>query len=411
MSQTVDKPSRYCWVVLGLGWLVMVTTWWSWTVIPSLAFQLVPDLALTQVKYSLIYTAPLMVAAVTALPGGALADRYGIRTIVAVAAFAAAVTGFSRAYVSSFEGLFFIQCFRGIAWGMTLTNLPKLVGIWFPPRRIGLASGIYMTGMGTGSALGLFTGPLFGTWQHAFLVTGIISLAVAILWAAFARSCPAGVDIPRPDILTGLKAGLKSRDIWLVGISLFLFQGALMSFQANLAKALTGIHNIAPADAGGFSAFLTFGLAVGNLTMPLASDRLGLRRPFLFAGASIGILLLFLSWVLAPGVVIWLTAFTGGVIVGGVLPVFLAIPAELPGIGKGFIGGAAGLAIALGNAGGFLVSVFVIAPVMASGTAAAYNQGFLAIMAIVAAVTLPLIFLRETGQRAKEGVKIPKKFQ
>ncbi len=397
----VSKPDRYCWVVLGLGWLVMVTTWWSWTVIPSLAFQLVPDLSLTQVKYSLIYTAPLMVAAVTALPGGALADRYGIRRIVAIAAFTAAVTGFYRAYVSSCEGMFFIQCLRGIAWGMTLTNLPKLVGIWFPPRQTGLASGIYMTGMGTGSALGLFTGPLFGSWQTAFIATGIISLAVAILRTVFARNCPVGTEIPRPDIISGLKVGLNNRNIWLLGLSLFLFQGALMSFQANLAKALIGVHHIVPGAAGAFSAFLTLGLATGNLTMPVFSDRLGLRRPFLFAGVTVGAGLLFLSWALAPGAAIWFTAFVGGVIVGGVLPVFLAIPAELPGIGKGYIGGAAGLAISLGSAGGFLVSVFVIAPVMAAGTATAYTNGFQAILAIILVVTLPLIFLKETGQRAR----------
>ena len=403
MSATVNRYPRYCWVVLGLAWLVMVVTTWGWNLIPSLAYQLFPDLGLTQFKYTLIFTAPVLMTMFVALPGGALADRYGIRIVVGISAFVAAITGFLRAYTPTFGGMFFLMCLRGIAWGMTIPNLPKLVGIWFPPKRTGLASGIYLTGMGMGSALGLFTGPLFPDWRAAFIITGIINLIVAVLWAVFARSCPEEVSIDRPSIISGLKAGIKSKNIWLVGVAQFLFMGALMSFQGNLVKAYIGVHQMSPQTAATLASFLTLGLATGNLTLPALSDRVGLRRPFIFIGATAGAILLFLSWKLAPSPVIWATAFIGGVITGGAPPVMFAVPAELPEIGEGYIGGASGLAVALMNAGGFLLTLLITSPVMAPGTASAYNSGFLISVLLLAAIVLPAFFLLETGRRSLRG--------
>jgi MFS family permease len=168
MSQSTDKYSAYRWVILGLAWLVLLVMVWSWFLIPSLAHRLFPDLKLNQVQFTLIFTAPFLIGILTPILGGALGDRFGIRGIVALAAFIAGLSGIARAYAGDFATMFTIMCFFGISYGIVMPNLPKLVGVWFPPTQMGLASGIYMTGLNIGAACGLLTGPMFSGWPKAF---------------------------------------------------------------------------------------------------------------------------------------------------------------------------------------------------------------------------------------------------
>ena len=401
MHTEVNRYPRYGWVVLGLACLTMISIMWGWQMVPALAYQLIPELGLSQPQFTLIFTAPVLVAIFTSFPGGALGDRYGIRAVVAVAAFSAAIIGTLRAFTPSFTGLFVLMLTWGIAWGMTVPNLPKLVGVWFPPERKGIASGIYMGSMGAGGALGLFTAPFFPGWQTAFISVGILNFAVALLWTLFARSNPAGVHIEHPDIISGVKVGMRSRNIWLLAIIQFMIQGSLISFQGNLPQALTAIYNMSPRAAAGVSAVMTLGFVTGNLFLPVLSDRIGLRKPFVFMGAIIGAAFLYISWLLAPGAGVWVLAYLGGTIVGGAPPVLFSIPAELPEIGEAYVGGASGLIVSSMNAGGFVLSVLVTSPIMAVGTVAAYTTGFLVSMVFLGIIAVPTLFLTETGKRRK----------
>ncbi len=401
MSATANRYPRYCWIVLAMAWLTMVMMMWGWQMLPALAYQLIPDLNLTQTEFTLIFTAPVLVAIFTSIPGGALGDRYGIRAVVAVASFIAAITGLLRAFMPSFTGQFVLMLIRGVAWGMVVPNLPKLVGVWFPPERTGLASGIYMAGMGAGGAIGLFTAPYFPGWREAFIYTGILSLAIAVLWTVFARSCPAGIKIERPSIISGIKVGLRSRNIWLLAANQFLIQGAMISFQGNLPLALTGIHQMTPGAAAGVSALMTLGFVTGNLFLPPLSDRVGLRKPFVFVAALIGATMLYFAWAAAPGMGTWVLAYVGGTIVGAAPPVLFSVPAELPEIGEAYVGGASGIIVSSMNAGGFLLSNFVTSPIMAPGTIASYNTGFMVSIGFLVGIAVPTLFLTETGRRKR----------
>lgn len=183
---------KYRWVILGMAWLTFACLDWSQFLIPSLAYCLFPELGLTHAQFTLIFTAPVLTAIFASIPGGASADRYGIRLTVAIGAFLGGAVGLIRAFTPNFVGMFALMCLLGIAFGMIMPNLPKIVSVWFPPRQVGLALGIQTTAMGVGSSLGLLTGPLFGGWKPAFTYVGILTLAVAVLWTLFARNAPGG---------------------------------------------------------------------------------------------------------------------------------------------------------------------------------------------------------------------------
>jgi MFS family permease len=375
--------------------------YWSWFLIPSLASRMSPELGLSHMQYTLIFTAPPLMGIWGAITAGAAADRFGIRPVVAIAVFLGGAAGLARAFAPNFEVMFILMCLVGIAIYGATPNLPKLVGIWFPPRQAGLAAGIYTTAIGLGLTLGMFTGPLFPDWRTAFTYIGIATLVVALLWAFLARSAPKGVEIKMPPMISGIKRGLRSRNVLLTCAVYFLFMGTFTSFSGNFPEALEIIHNISPATAGAITSLVTVGGFFGNLVIPTISDRIGLRKPFIY-GAIIAIsVCLFFAWQLAPGTATWVLIFLGGIGVGSLPPIVLTLPLELPEIGREHVGGATGLILSVMSLGGFTMPLLVISPIMAAGTSEAYSTGFLVIMLLIAAAIIPASFIMETGRRGK----------
>jgi len=402
MTTDTAKASGYRWVVLMIAWLTLVCVGWQIFLIPALGAWLFPDLHLTLSQFVWLFTAPTLVAAFTSLPGGALGDRYGIRIVVAITAFLAAGLGLARVLCSSFEPMLAIMLTYGICFGFVIPNLPKLVGIWFPPHQIGLASGIYMTGLGLGTALGLMTGPLFGGWKPAFTYIGLLTLAVAVLWTVLGRNAPAGVKMEMPPMTEGIKKGLKSKNIWLTSFAGFLMIGAFISLAGNVPHALEHVHEVAPAAAGVVASLITWGFVLGNFVVPIVSDKVGLRKPFMYVSAIIGGICFYFAWAAAPGAATSVLMFVGGFFIGGLTPILMALPVELPEIGHQYVGGAAGVFSSVMNAGGFLIPIYVITPIAAAGTAVAYNNAFLAMGIICAAIAVPTILVKETGARARK---------
>jgi NNP family nitrate/nitrite transporter-like MFS transporter len=336
-----------------------------------------------------------------AITAGAAADRFGIRRVVAIAAFLGGVGGLARAFAPNFEVMFIMMCLIGIAAYGSMSNLPKLVAIWFPPKQAGFAAGIYTMSIGLGLTLGLFTAPLFPDWQTAFTVVGIITLVAACLWALLARNAPKGVEIKMPPMISGIKKGLQSRNILLVCVVYFLYMGMFTAFSGNFPEALELIHHISPATAGAITAMLTGAAILGNLLVPALSDRLGLRKPFIYGAAIIIPISLFFAWQLAPSVATWVLVFVGGLGVGTLPPVILTMPLELPEIGQEHVGGTTGLMISAHSVGGVVIPLLVISPIVSAGTSGVYTVGFLVIALLIAAAIIPTLFLRETGRRGR----------
>jgi NNP family nitrate/nitrite transporter-like MFS transporter len=297
--------------------------------------------------------------------------------------------------------MFILMCLVGMAAYGSMSNLPKLVAIWFPPKQSGLAAGIYTMSIGLGLTLGLFTAPLFQDWQTAFTIVGIITLVAACLWTLLARNAPKGVEIKMPPMISGIKRGLRSRNILLVCVVYFLYMGLFTAFSGNFPEALELIHHISPATAGAITALLTGVAVLGNLVVPALSDRLGLRKPFLYAAIVIVPVSLFFAWQLAPGVATWILVSVGGLGMGALPPVILTLPLELPEIGQEHVGGTTGLMISVHSLGGTAIPLLVISPLMAAGTQEAYSTGFLATALLMVAAIIPALFIMETGWRAR----------
>lgn len=372
---------------------------WNWFLIPSLATELYPALELTQWRYTLIFTMPMVVAIGTTYLGGGLADRFGIRPTVFIAVLISGVCGLTRAFTPSFTAFLWLAALLGVANSFIPPNLTKLVGTWFPRRQIGLATGIYASAQAIGFSIGLVSGPRFADWRQAFICVGLITVVVAVTWLLLGRNTPVGVSIPQTPFNAGIRRALTSRNVWLVAVAMFLILGAFQTYSANLAKALVGVHGMSPVQAASITSMLTWGGLIGTLVIPAISDRVGFRRPFIYGGAVIAATCFYFAWRLAPDGAIMAWIMLGGVFLGGMMPLIFSLPLEFPEIGNQYVGGSAALMNSLGNSGGVLVPL-AVTPLLVMETQAAYDNGFATVAAMLALVALPIWFLLETGWRA-----------
>jgi sugar phosphate permease len=388
--------SRYRWVVLGVAWLATVSLFITHNIPAGRPHDLIPDLGLSQVQYSLTITGPILGIAVAAMLGGALADRYGARPIVGIGAILGGLGALFRTFVDSFGPMFGLSIILGIGTALVFSNLPKIVAMWFPPKQIGMATGFYYTGIGVGTATGLAASGAFATWQQACLITGIAALVAAALWTVLGRSAPA--TMLGSELAVGLRQSLRHsvrvKDIWILFIVLFLSLGAILSYLSSLPVMLQQIHHVPPRTAALFSSVVVYAMVCGQFFLPMLSDRLGLRKPVVVWSMVLGAALVFLTWVSAISVVTWILGALGGFFLG-YLAVLLTFPVELPGIGPRFAGGAGGIVLTGEHLGGFLFMPWVFTPIAASSP----TTGYLVISIAIVIAAIFMIPLHETGTR------------
>jgi len=130
----------------------------------------------------------------TQLLGGALADRFGGKRVLAggIAWFSAASlllpAALSPAVVASglaLPAMLMARCFVGLGEGVALPSMNNLVATYVPKEAKSRALGMCFSGFHTGNLLGLVLSPLILTafgWRALFYVFGFFGLPLLAMW-------------------------------------------------------------------------------------------------------------------------------------------------------------------------------------------------------------------------------------
>ncbi|MGI9252976.1 MAG: MFS transporter, partial [Thermomicrobiales bacterium] len=110
------------------------------------------DLSLTSTAASTLVAIPTLMMGLVSMGGGALADRMGAARTIALGLLLVAVGGGLRAASHSLTPLVLWTILFGIGIGIAQPALPRLTRGLFP-RRLGIATGIYASGLVSGSIL------------------------------------------------------------------------------------------------------------------------------------------------------------------------------------------------------------------------------------------------------------------
>jgi len=229
----LERNEAYRWVILSIVYLSILAFTLIFQSIPPILPFILSGLHLNFAQSGLLMSLFALPGIFVSLLGGFLADRYGMRPL-GTGCFLLMIGG--TLLVGLGINLQMLELGRIIAGigGLTLSViLPKLLSQWFKERELGLAMGIFNTGVPLGSVIcfGLFgkMGSLWG-WRVPILLTGAYLLVTSILFLTLYR-LPASQEIKKDNhshIIMSLKE--MGCPIWLVGFSWLWFNAAFVSF-------------------------------------------------------------------------------------------------------------------------------------------------------------------------------------
>ena len=395
-------PSPYRWWVLANAFVIQfIVTGLSWNYVIMLVPEILADLSLDLESWGLLWGSMSLGVCLVAILAGALADRYGVRLIVGAGLLLGAGSLLVRTELTGLWDMFATLVVFGVGMGTLFSNLPKALGIWFPPQQLGLATGVYMAGMGLGIAtLGLAIGDLielFGGWRELSTALGWTTLGLAVLWVLTIRSGEVATDNEVPPV-EGVLRVMRLRSVWILTACYFLFVGADLSWAGYIITFLTEVRGMPDETAGLFLIVFSWTFMAGSILLPMFSDRIGRRKPvFMLGVGSAGACILAVP--LLSGLPLMFIAAGLGICLGAIALVFI-VPLEMNPPGPRLAGSAVGVSITGGFAGGFVGPVISmkLASIDPFIAFAFWCVCYLAAMALFAT-------LRETGPAANKPAK------
>ena len=328
--------------------------------IPPIAFIIKQELRVSHAAVGFLFALPVTVLVVLALPGGSLADRLGTKRAVGIGAIVMTAGSLMRGFSDSYATLLVLTILYGLGFSTIYPNLPKLVGLWFPREKVGLATGVYTTGITTGAAISLaitlpLIFPLAGSIQTTFFFWSIPAVAATALWWILVE------DPPLPSKPRGPGSGedrddrsssslWRNRNMWMIALMLFLNNLHFYTWSA-WTPALMMMKGASPDLAALIASFRAWVALPMIFLMPWISYRVGVRKPFIWGSA---LLLAIASWsaIYLPVPLGWPLMATIAVCTGGTFPMILAFLLEM--LPSQSVGKASGTVLSIGYIGGLL---------------------------------------------------------
>ncbi len=228
---------------------------------------------------------------ILALPAGLIFQRLGYRLTGLIAGGSIALGAALGALSTSTEGMLASRVVEGAGTSFMAVLAPAIIAVWFAVRKRGVAMGIWATWVPLGATAMLLLAPALSQaagWQavwwfgclYALVAMGLFFLVVK---PAPTRSMPDGSQPLSQTALPPARASrvLRSRDVWLIGLTFACFNIATTPFSAFLPTYLNMQRGLSLTQAALLASLTAvipiFSCPVGGML----SDRIGSRkRPY-----------------------------------------------------------------------------------------------------------------------------------
>lgn len=363
----------------------------------------------------------LVVYAGLQVPVGLLIDRFGSRRLIATGALVMAAGQLLLATTTSIGLAYLARVLVGAGDALTFISVIRLVGAWFPARRVPLVT--QLTGILGQLGQVLSAVPLVALlhgpgWESAYLSAAALGVLVAVAVLAAVRDAPAGGAVPPADLLPAQVPALV-RAAWShPGTRLGFFTHLGTQFSGTTFALLWGVPYLVSGQGRSTtqaSVLLTVLVVAGIVAGPVIGE-LTARHP------------LRRSWLVLTIIAVTATLWTVVLAVPAPAPTWLLVVLVLvlavggPGSLIGFdyartfnpshrMGTAQGMV----NAGGFLASIVVVLLMglvlgAAGGlTPAGFRLAWLVQYPVWVLGVLGVVVTRRQARRvlAADGVRVP----
>jgi len=290
------------------------------------------QLSLSNTQVSLLTSVPVICMGVFASLAPILSRKFGLKyTMYAMLILIGAMTGL-RGFVSGFPVLITTAFIIGISIAVIGPLLSAMIKQYFPDRAASVI-GIYSFGMGAGSAASAgLTGVFFeatGSYFFALSIWAVLALVGLVTWffamqgkMEIRQQAPAVVKAQRKNTVSPW----KSRKAWLFLLFFGLQSSLFFSIITWLAPIASSVGMTLLQAGALLSVMMTVQLFL-NLLLPLAMAKYPGRKYWIYLMLGSGMVATGLFWTgIHP--LMWVGAFIMGIPLGGLFPAALLLPLD-----------------------------------------------------------------------------------
>jgi sugar phosphate permease len=341
MEEIVEeyKISKYRWVVLAIYMYIAALTQLYWLNFAAIDTYLEEHLQISAMKVGLLTLVFPLLFLFLSIPSGIIIDKKGYKFGVSIGAiFTGAFALFRLINPYSFNVLLISQIGISIGQPFVLNGITKLSTTWFPKNEEATAVGLGSLSLFLGMIVGLGATPFLVQslgFESMLLIYGIIGAISIPAFFIFTktRSSSAQNEMGTEEIsyIDGIRKIYKIRDFIILGFIALIGIGVFNGLLTWLEKILNEVHHISMIEAGNISSMLVLSGMIGCIVIPMISDRVMKRKPFLMIASFIGIISVIILMFSRNSLVDTVNAIVMGFFVVSTLPIILTMSAEIAG--------------------------------------------------------------------------------
>ncbi len=192
MSTGKKSPMMYAWLVVALLWPVAMLNYLDRMTITTMRDSLKADILMSDAQFGLLTSVFLWVYAFLSPAAGFLADRFSRARVIMFSLFIWSVFTWLTGHCHTVNQLLVVRALMGIAEASYIPAALALIADYHRGPTRSLATGIHMSGIYAGMALGGIGGYVaehFG-WRTGFSIFGVIGVGYAAVLMLLLRDAP-----------------------------------------------------------------------------------------------------------------------------------------------------------------------------------------------------------------------------
>lgn len=209
---TSKKIVFAAWLAVGLLWVVALLNYLDRLMITTMRDAVKADIAMTDAQYGLLTSVFLWIYGIFSPLGGYLADRFSRRAVIVASLFIWSAVTWATGHMHSFHGLLAARAVMGLSEACYIPAALALITDYHRGSTRSLATGLHMSGIYAGAALGGVGGVIaeHHGWRAGFTWFGVFGVVYALIVVILLRDAPSEPTTPREVASRQPKLGIIS---------------------------------------------------------------------------------------------------------------------------------------------------------------------------------------------------------
>jgi MFS transporter, Spinster family, sphingosine-1-phosphate transporter len=183
MKKAMANGTRYAWLVVAMLWVVAFLNYLDRILITSMRDPIVAEFKLTDAQFGLLTSVFLWSYGILSPMGGFIADRYSRKNVIVFSVMIWSAVTFWTGHTSSFNEMLVARVLMGVSEACYIPAALAMITDYHRGRTSSLATGLHMSGLYAGLAMGGMGGyiaELWG-WRYGFQAFGLFGVVYSLV--------------------------------------------------------------------------------------------------------------------------------------------------------------------------------------------------------------------------------------